>query len=136
VHDVKILDAAGLGRWSGITLEGHNSKKILIITAYRDGSPKARLSAAPSSTNMIFSEESFTLQFILADNFSDLLYIILSLQEAGHCVILMLDANSMLEENDLSDFNAACGLHDLHLVDSPLSIFIGAAYQVPQTIWP
>ena len=39
----------------------------------------------------------------------------------------MLDANSTLEENELSDFVAACGLNDLHSSDSPPSTFIGAA---------
>ena len=47
-----ITDPAGLGRWSGVSLEGTNSKKLSIITAYRVCSDSPR----PPHLVVLFSE--------------------------------------------------------------------------------
>jgi hypothetical protein len=57
----------------------------------------------------------------------DLQQTILSLQEMGHCIILMLDANSTINDRALSDFSSTCGLNDLHSLDPAPSTYIGAA---------
>ena len=130
IEGSNICDATGLGRWSGITLGGHASKKLSIITAYRvcKGSPQS----ASLGSSFLREYEYFRETLQSPSNprrqfLSDLQSTITSLQDAGHSIILMLDANSTLQENDLSDFAATCGLNDLHSMDSPPSTYIGAA---------
>ena len=62
VSGSSIHDFTGLGRWSGVTLEGANSRKLSIITAYRvcKGSPQS----APLGSSFLreyeyFREQSF-----------------------------------------------------------------------------
>jgi hypothetical protein len=59
--------------------------------------------------------------------FADLQKTISSLQELGHCIVLMLDANSTMEDPQLLEFIAMCGLNDVHTNDPAPSTFIGAA---------
>ena len=125
-----ILSCSGLGRWSRVTLEGPSAKKLSIITAYRvcKGSPQS----APLGSSFLREYEYFRerhhtsvnprRQFLL-----DLQRTILTLQESGHSVILMLDANSTMDDKALSDFSATCGLNDLHALDPSASTCIGSA---------
>ena len=130
VSGPNITDATGLGRWSGITLEGRNAQKLSIITAYRvcKGSPQR----APLGSSFLREYEYFRgIQHTSVNPrrqfFVDLQQTILSLQESGHGVLLMLDANSTIDERDFSVFVASCGFHDLHSLDSPPSTYIGSA---------
>ena len=56
----------------------------------------------------------------------DLKPIILSLQEKGHLILLMLDANATLADTSFSDFAASCSLVDLHSSDPAPSTYIGS----------
>jgi hypothetical protein len=124
-----ILDATGLGRWSGITLEGSDGKKISIITAYRvcSGSPQT----APIGSSFLREYEFFRENKYNSLNprrlfLVDLQKVILALQESGHSTILMLDANSTLDDAHFQVFLATCGFHDLHSGDPAPSTYIGA----------
>ena len=130
IEGSNFCDATGLGRWSGITLGGHDSKKLSIMTAYRvcKGSPQTSSLGSSFLREYEYFRETLHSPINPRQQFlSDLQSTILSLQDAGHSTILILDANSTLDENDLADFVAACGLNDLHLSDSPTSTYIGAA---------
>lgn len=125
-----ILDATGLGRWSGVKLEGPERKKLAIITAYRvcSGSPQT----APIGSSFLREYEYFRGLHHASPNprrlfFVDLQQTILALQDSGYSIILMLDANSTLDDTQLLDFLARCGLHDLHSRDPPPSTYIGSS---------
>jgi hypothetical protein len=125
-----ITDSTGLGRWSGVTLEGTSSRKLSIITAYRvcKGSPQS----APLGSSFLREYEYFREQTGKPVNprrqfLCDLQKLVVSLQESGHCVILMLDANSTIEDRALSEFIISCGLHDLHSRDPSPSTYIGSS---------
>ena len=125
-----ITDSTGLGRWSGVTLEGTSSRKLSIITAYRvcKGSPQS----APLGSSFLREYEYFREQTGKPVNprrqfLCDLQKLVVSLQESGNCVILMLDANSTIEDRDLSEFIMPCGLHDLHYRDPSPSTYIGSS---------
>jgi hypothetical protein len=124
-----ILDKTGLGRWSGVKLEGPDGKKLAIITAYRvcSGSPQT----APIGSSFLREYEFFRERQFNSTNprrlfLVDLQKTILDLQEAGYSTILMLDANSTLDDTHLQDFAAKCGLHDLHHSDPAPSTYIGS----------
>ena len=54
--------------------------------------------------------------------------LILNLRDNGHSVLIMLDANSTLDDSkNLSEMLHTCGLYDLHRSDPPQSTYIGAA---------
>ena len=125
-----IVDSTGLGRWSGVTLEGPDAKKLSIITAYRvcKGSPQS----SSIGSSFLRECEYFRSRHHTSVNprrqfFLDLQQIIVSLQESGHGVILMLDANSTIQDCDLSLFVDSCGFHDVHSLDPAPSTYIGAA---------
>ena len=130
VSGSNICDHTGLGRWSGVTLEGPDAKKLSIITAYRvcKGSPQR----APLGSSFLREYEYFREQKFQSVNprrqfFVDLQQTILALQEMGHCIILMLDANSTIDDRAILDFTSTCGLNDLHSLDPAPSTYIGAA---------
>ena len=125
-----ILDSTGLGRWSGVKLEGPADQKLSIITAYRvcSGSPQT----SPIGSSFLREYEFFREHKYSSLNprrhfFADLQKKIMELQEENYSVILMLDANSTLDDPQLLDFLATCGLHDLHSNDPSPSTFIGSA---------
>ncbi|KAI2497152.1 hypothetical protein MHU86_17355 [Fragilaria crotonensis] len=127
-----ILDATGLGRWSGVKLAGPDNKKLSIITAYRvcSGSPQT----SPIGSSFLREYEFFREHNHPSPNprrlfFVDLQKVILDLQESGYSTILMLDANSTLDDKQLTDVLARCGLQDLHSHDPPPSTFIGSAHR-------
>ncbi|KAI2508454.1 hypothetical protein MHU86_5981 [Fragilaria crotonensis] len=124
-----IIDPTGLGRWSGVTLEGTQSRKLSIITAYRvcQGSPQS----APLGSSFLREYEFFRERTGTSVNprrqfLSDLQQSVMRLQELGHLVILMLDANSTIEDRGFSEFVLSCGLNDLHSTDPAPSTYIGS----------
>ena len=130
VNGSDILDSTGLGRWSGLTLDGTSGRKLTIITAYRvcSGSPQT----APIGSSFLREYEYFRENHYTSLNprrlfLTDLQKTILDLQNSGHCIILMLDANSTLDDDIFQIFLAACGLHDLHYTDPAPSTYIGSA---------
>jgi hypothetical protein len=126
-----IKDDTGLGRWSGVSLEGPESKKLSIITAYRvccSGSPQT----SPIGSSFLREYEFFRERRYTSPNprrlfLKDLQNAILALQDAGHSIIIMLDANSTMDDPFLMDFLAKCGLHDLHSRDPAPSTYIGSS---------
>ena len=131
VQGSDISDPTGLGRWCGVTLQGSNSRSTSIITAYRVCSGSARSSKLGSA----FRGESDFLRDIMHSNFNprrvilqDLKSLILSLQAKEHSIILMMDANSTIDDDrSFNEFVQECSLHDLHDTDPAPSTFIGAA---------
>jgi hypothetical protein len=128
-----IQDQTGLGRWSGMSLRGKHGNILSVITAYRTCAG-SRQSASLGST---FHREADYFkwrteggcnppnprQMFLNDMKSQLH----ELQDAGHYVILMLDANATLQDDDqLRNMVEQCGLHDLHKNDPAPSTYIGA----------
>ena len=113
-----------------MTLDGSEGKKVSVITAYRvcSGSPQT----APIGSSFLREYEYFREHGYTSLNprrlfLTDLQKVILNLQDAGHCIILMLDANSTLDDAHLLSFLAQCGLHDLHFSNPVPSTFIGAS---------
>jgi hypothetical protein len=130
IRGSEIRDSTGLGRWSGLTLDGSNGKVVSIITAYRvcSGSPQsAPLGSAFLREYEYLRENKYTSLNPRRSFLTDLQQVITNLQASGHCIILMLDANSTLDDPSLQDFLSLCGLHDLHYKDPAPSTFIGAS---------
>jgi hypothetical protein len=131
VHGPDISDSSGLGRWSGFTLLGKENQKLTVITAYRvcHGSP----SSASLGSSFLREFEYLRTQQNSKPNprrqfLTDLQSVLLRLQEDGHAIIVMLDANSTLTSDiHFSDFITSCGLNDLHSDDPAPSTYIGAA---------
>jgi hypothetical protein len=112
------VDSTGLALWSGITLEGTAGRKMSIITAYRvcSGSPAtAPLGSAFLREYEYFRERNYSTINPRRNFLNDLLATITNLQDDGHAIILMLDANATLSSDPhFADFVHQCGLHDLH----------------------
>jgi hypothetical protein len=130
INGPDISDTTGLGRWSGLTIDGTTGRKVTIITAYRvcSGTPQT----APIGSSFLREYEYFREHHYTSLNprrifLTDLQKTILNLQESGHCIILMLDANSTLDDEHFQVFIATCGLNDLHSTDPAPSTYIGSA---------
>ena len=132
-----IQDKTGLGRWSGFSIRGKHNNKLSLITAYRtcDGS---RQTASLGST--LHRETEFLIQEARnrkreTANLSarqaflnDMTTQIHELLDAGHAIILMLDANSTLaEDGKFRTMVEQCGLVDLHRSNPAPSTYIGTA---------
>ena len=131
VHGPGIVDPSGLGRWTGATLTGSEGQQLSIITAYRVCSGSIR--SAPIGSAFAREYEFFrSSQSLQAPNprrlfLRDLSTVILHLQEQGHAVILMLDANATTESDPhFSEFLETCSFSDFHERDPALSTFIGS----------
>ena len=125
-----IIDATGLGRWTGVTIAGVDGLRLSIITAYRvcAGSPQT----APIGSSFLREYEYFRERKHTSLNprrifLVDLQHTIQLLQDKGHCILLMLDANSTLDDIHFSDFLTKLGLQDLHQADPALSTYIGSS---------
>jgi hypothetical protein len=131
VHGADIQDPSGLGRWCGYTLLGKLNQKLTVITAYRvcHGSP----SSVPLGSSFLREYEHLRTQKHSRPNprrqfLTDLQTLVVHLQENGHAVVVMLDANSTISsDNHFSDFIESCGLNDLHSDDPAPSTYIGSA---------
>ena len=125
-----IVDPTGLARWSGFTLEGTEGRKMSIITAYRvcSGSPAtASLGSAFLREYEYFRERKYSSTNPRRHFLTDLQTTITSLQDRGHSIILMLDANATLStDSHFADFVQICGLQDLHAHAPATSTFIGS----------
>ena len=130
VHGAELQDPTGLGRGCGYTLLGKLDQKLSVLTAYRvcHGSP----SSAPLGSSFLREYEYLRTQKHYRPNprrqfLTDLQTAVMQLQESGHAVVVMLDANSTLSsDNHFSDFIDSCGLHDLHSNDPAPSTYIGS----------
>ena len=132
-----IQDKSGLGRWSGFSIRGKKDNILSIMTAYRTCAG-SRTTAPLGST---FHRETEFLINKARDTranrpnisarqqfLNDMRGQIQELQEAGHAIIVMLDANATLtDDNNFRDMVEFCGLTDLHRSDPAPSTYIGAA---------
>lgn len=133
-----IQDKTGLGRWSGFSIRGKHNNTLSILTAYRtcDGSRRT----APLGSTFLRETEYFLNQ--KRDNnrhdltvaarqifLNDMRTQILALQDAGHSILLMLDANATLLKDDdkFRTMVDQCGLIDLQRSDPAASTYIGAS---------
>ena len=125
-----IVDPTGLGRWSGVTLEGKGGNVLSIVTAYRvcEGSVRH----APIGSALVREHEFYRNKGEKSPQprqrfLSELRQIIEQLQNRGHAILVMLDANGTLEHDKaLQDFRDFSGLVDLHRADPAPSTYIGS----------
>ena len=130
IYGDTITDPTGLGRWSDQTIRGRNNKLFSTITGYR----VCKGSIAESKIGSAFSREyehhrtrNITSPRSRQLFLNDLRDVIISLQEHGHSILLMLDSNGQLKEDpELTTFVETCGLHDLHHDDPAPSTYIGS----------
>ena len=113
-------DPQGMGRWSYITLNGRNKKKLTIISAYRAG--KTRIQESGPSTAFTqqwdFMEERGDDPINVRKQMTkDLTQFIKNLTMKSHEVILCIDAN---EEFDTGGKGIAKLVSDCQLIDLSL----------------
>lgn len=130
IYGPDIQDKTGLGRWSGLTFRGKHNNIFTLITAYRTCAG-TRQTAPLGSTfhreaeflkNHPGKHKNPRIQFL-----HDMRALLLNLRGNGHSILLMMDANSTLEEdNTLLETVNMCGLYDLHHSDPAKSTYIGA----------
>jgi hypothetical protein len=128
-----LKDDTGLGRWTGVTLRGHGDYKMSIITAYRTCGGNIKT----ASIGSVFSREYLYFRSIGFKNpnprrlfFQQLSTEIQRLQEMGHNILVMLDANSDLStDHGFSDFLSQCELYNLHNKHAPPSTYIGSPHR-------
>ena len=130
VHGPSISDPTGLGRWSGVTFSGSETQKLTVITAYRVCSGSIRSVPLGSSFAREYNHfHSTTKQSVNPRRLflRDLQHQIVQLQEHGHAIVVMLDANAtMHSDTHFVDFLDHCTLFDLHATDPAESTYIGA----------
>jgi hypothetical protein len=88
---------SGLGCWTGVTLSGSVSQTLTIITAYRVCSGSMYL--APLGSAFAHKFEFFQRKNRSIPVLRNITKVVLNLQENGHAVILMLDANTTLSSD-------------------------------------
>ena len=101
-------DDSGLGRWSFITMEGQGGRKVTFITAYRicKGAMRGTSTSCKQQMKVINNQEMKQGKFASAPDtaylrrkfIEDLFLFIQSLKEAGHAIVLGLDANETTDE--------------------------------------
>ena len=102
-------DESGLGRWSYITLEGQGGRKITFITAYRicNGTMKGARTNSMQQAKVINKQEILKgkqasnpdTKYLRQKFIEDLALFIQALKDAGHAIVLGLDANETPEES-------------------------------------
>ena len=124
-----IQDPRGLGRWSGITLRGKNGKLLSLITGYRT----CKSSIASASLGSTYHREYTSLKTSTNPTpdprqtfIDDLTQTLETLKSEGHELLLMLDANSNLDDQFLATMLKTCQLHDIHRNFPAPSTYIGA----------
>ena len=131
LHGPSIIDASGLGRWSGFSIRGSNSQYLSIITAYRTctGSIwQAKVGSTFHWEYKHFCSTGISGPCPRTLFLQDLKTQIQLLQSRQHLIILMLDANATIESDIpfstmLSEYN----LHDLHASSPAPSTYMDAA---------
>ena len=125
-------DDSGLGRWSFITLEGQDGRKITFITAYRIcGGPMRGTTTSCMQQSRVINEQEMSqnkpasridTNFLRQKFIADLTAFILALQAEGHAIVLGIDANESpneaspqgaTKENSISALLEATGLQEV-----------------------
>ena len=102
-------DPSGLGRWSYITLEGQGGRKVTFITAYRicSGTMRGTSTSCMQQKKVLNNQEmregmrtsSPDTNFLRRKFIEDLAIFIQALKDAGHAIVLGLDANETPKES-------------------------------------
>ena len=125
------MDDTGMGRWSGIHLRGRHNNTLSIITGYRSCGG-SKLSAPLGSTFHREYEHIKTLKCTTHPNprlqfIKDIGNIISKLQEKGNMIILMLDANGVInQDGQLREMVERLQVYDLQISDPAPSTYIGS----------
>lgn len=125
-----ILDPSGLGRWCGCTFIGKAEQKLSVITGYR--TCKGSIATSPLGSTFHREYEYHRQKGISRPQprtifLDDLSSIIRDLQDKGHAILIMMDANSVLETDDrLRDFLSTLALTDLQALQPASSTYIGS----------
>ena len=125
-----VQDSSGLGRWNGVTLAGRNNQHLTILTAYRVCSNSIRNTSLGSA----FAREYYHFAADTGQTVNprrlflrDIKKQIQDLQQLGHAIVLMLDANATKKSDSaFSDFITECSLTDFHSSDPAPSTYIGS----------
>ncbi len=124
-----LRDPSDIGRWSGLTIRGRDENLLSVITAYQVC--RGVISSAPLGS--YFAREFTHLQSlgILSPNprrhiLQSLTSLIMELRSEKHSVLLMLDANSALDDTDLRRLCEQGNLSDIHNKDRLPSTYIGS----------
>ena len=125
---VPLTDPTGMGRWCGMTVRGLNGNHLSVITAYR----VCRGTVSSDNVGSSFNREFCYLRETGHKNptprthfLTSLTTLIHDLQQQGHAIIIMLDANSTLvEDSSLQTFVETSDLHDLHASDPAPSTYL------------
>ena len=141
VFGTDIQDKSGLGRWSGISIRGKNNNIFSLVTAYRTCAGSRQTASLGSTFHR--ETEFFINQARDAGNNScpkhnhipvrqqfliDMAEQIRALQEEGHAVLLMLNANATITDDaKFQDMVEQCDLLDMHRADPATSTYIGAS---------
>jgi hypothetical protein len=120
-----LVDPTGLGRWSGLTFLGKRNKRLTVLTAYR--SPRQRPTAGFGfyyQPYALLLSQGVTKPNERKQFKTDLTSFINDLQNAGHEILVSLDANETLGHNSAHGMRhllEICSLTDLHCLgpDSP-----------------
>ena len=126
-----ILDPTGLGRWCGFTIIGKADNKLSVITGYRTCRGSIATSPLGSSFHreyVYFKDHRVKQPQPRKQFFLDLASTISELQNNGHALLIMLDANSDLEsDSQMQDFLHSHDLSDVHKATPAPSTYIGAS---------
>jgi hypothetical protein len=130
IQGKSLSDPTGLGRWSGITFSGSKAQQLTLITAYRVCSGSIRSVPLGSSFAREYNHFHSSAKHSVNPRrlfLRDLQQQIIQLQEQGHAIVVMLDANATLQsDTHFVDFLDQCTLFDLHANDPAESTYIGA----------
>ena len=127
-----IQDPTGLGRWSGLTIRGKHDNVFSIITAYRTCTGSRQ--SAPLGS--VFHRETEYFRQLTIPGvtnprhrfLTDMTKQIQLLQDKGHTIMVMMDANATLDnDKGLQAMLSNCSLTDLHRLEPAPSTFIGSA---------
>ena len=101
-------DESGLGRWSYLTLEGQDGRRLTFITGYRicKGAMKGTTTSCVQQRRVLNNQEmrrgvatsTPDTAFLRQKFVEDLTQFILAPKEEGHAIILGVDANETMEE--------------------------------------
>ena len=102
-------DDSGLGRWSYLTLEGQDGRRLTFITGYRicKGAMRGTTTSCVQQRRVLNNQEmkqgvktsNPDTNYLRTKFIDDLTQFILALQAEGHAIVLGLDANETIQES-------------------------------------
>ena len=129
-HNKEIVDPTGLGRWTGVTVTGTQSRALSIIMGYR--TCKGNINSSGLGTTFhreyaYYREKGIKMPNPRKAYLNDLEAAIQSLQTAGHGVVVMMDANEVVTTTgELAGWMSRLDLFDLHKAQPAPSTYLGS----------